>query len=175
MLRFTLPDNAYVLDGEIDPSGVLVRRPIMLLEVNYLRCLFDNNKGSLGNCFSKSDESPECKVLDTIPSDNCFLFGADAELKHRRVELAKKKQGRDGLEEMELKMFGKDWGEPGGDSYRNLYRHFASNFTGFHGHPNADLGSNSQVRSSPSSDEPLRTLCPVTWKTIEIYFKRSRR
>ncbi len=175
-----LLDNDWLLDGEILPSPdapfpYLVRRPVLLLRMDWLLDMYSNTTpNGLGQLVSDEEgaatRSLECKVLPNIPAGKFRLFGdfvsvkgsPDVDLRAARlrqvrekIALLKENKNEDApahrnewqslLDEQHLL---ESWDE----QYRKLFE---------------CVMRERQISETPEM-KPLRSLCPVTWKTLEL-------
>lgn len=180
-----LGNNEWLLDGEILPSPeaewpYLVRRPILLLRTDWLSGVYHgvkpNKPKSLGELFSDEDGeaagSLECKVLPNIPSDAFRLFGdfvfvrgkdgpnvdlRAARLKsvRERIDLLKDNSNvatPEHRKEWEALLDERNLLENWDKQYRLLFTRTMEE---------------RQISEIPEMT-PLRSLCPVTWKTLEL-------
>lgn len=155
---FDLYDEEYLLDGEYDISRfVLIRRPPVLLRLRYLRGIFEKEH-SLGRWLDSGD-SIDGKLLDDVPAEHCKIFDKDVEIRKERkkaIEAQLKdrisRRERENLE-WELKEIVKDWLE-------NYERPVLGSRT--HG-----------LQGNGVRARELRTMCPVTWKTLELAFEHN--
>ena len=144
LIRFDMSDNDVIFDGEIMEFGPsLPRRPIMLLSVDFLKKYYAKHK-SLGQTIFDT-ESLECKRMDKITKDDFYIFDDDIDLAKKRY---KEFPGSGNAEEFERLEY---W-----------ETNFSSLFKDINNKDITDLDSN-----------PLLSLCPVTWKTLEtaLHFK----
>ncbi len=146
--HFNLKDDECLLDGEFHLSRkVLIRRPVVLIDMKYIEDIFTSNK-SLGKLI-KTDLQFECKMMDPIPKDNCYVFIPDIELRQQRLERIK--------EELATKKLTKKsrenllWESELITNWIKKYKYAFQN-----------------ASDNGIQNENLRTLCPVTWKTLEI-------
>ncbi len=149
--RYTLTSTDYLMFGEIhERADFLVREPVGLLRLDWLRSLFDAHDGSLG-VEVWDEEYAGGKRLPRIPSSAYRLFTADNELRERRLEHLRK-LGRTATktDEIELQFH---------DTWLTRYQSAFTSHEGGHGDVNPD-------------DVPyLCTLCPVTWRSLEALFR----
>lgn len=141
---FEMDEEEYLMDGEIWEMGpALVRQPIMLLSCDYVQRIF-NKTGSLGTYV---EEAPylNCKYLEKIPNNEYKIFDKDVEFRQRRLELLEKDSKTKGLPEVERY---RAWLE----NYGKLFR----------------MVKESKCDITDDKHRPLVTLCPVTWKTLEM-------
>lgn len=150
--EFDVPEQGYLLDGEIwvwRGVHMLVRRPIILLRVEYLRSLFKQGGGSLGPTVTERPHL-ECKRIGPpIPQGEFHLFDADVGLRERRLQLLEGKQGA--AADIERRCL-TDWLKGVGDKFRNV-------------------GETGQVTEGNAPE--LLYLCPASWKAVEQVFRHG--
>lgn len=141
---FEMEDEDYLLDGEIiEQWNTLARRPVVLISLDYLHSIFSKSK-SLGEAVSDSYEY-DCKVLPGIPASEYKILDQDIALrKKHRDELL-----RTGQHPGELKLH-QHWL----DNYEKMFAKISQHSPDLH----------------PSEHLSLLTLCPVTWKVLELAF-----
>lgn len=146
LTQFNLNEGNYLLDGEYNEAHkVLIRRPVILVSMDYLKGIYGAYP-SLGELLPEVD----CKRLPPIPHGEFVLFDQDIDLRKKRLDTLEKtptgsmdkKQREDWDWEVNLH---KNWLE----TYEHAFR---------------------QAAEGDIEHEALRTLCPVTWKTLEIIF-----
>jgi hypothetical protein len=151
LCTFQLHTNEYILDGEYHLSrNVLIRRPVVLLDMQFLQKVFSTGNNSLGQ-LQFSRDTFECKLLPPVPKEHCYIFNQDILLRHRRkakiLALLKDehqpRKTRDNLV-WELDLI---------EKWLSLYEK-----------------SFLEANERGLVDEPLRRLNPVTWKTLELIF-----
>jgi len=143
VLTFNLADRDYILDGEMHESETfLLRRPTMLLSVEFLKELYKSEK-SLGN-FVMDKDCYEGKRLDKIPKEDFIIFNADIAAKKKRVSQIK---DSDSLE----KQFYEEWLSKYESTFSKIVDENGRSFT-----------------SITAKNKWLDMLCPVTWKSIEM-------
>jgi hypothetical protein len=141
---FEMDKDDYLMDGEIWEMGpALVRQPIMLLSCDYIQSIFNKN-GSIGTYVEKAPYL-NCKYLENIPYSEYKIFDKDIEFRQRRLELLEKDSKTKEFPEVERY---KAWLEKYGELFRMVKE------------SKCDLTNNDH--------KPLVTLCPVTWKTLEM-------
>lgn len=146
-----MPTNGgYLLDGEIwtkNNMPILVRRPIILFKLDFLKKVYQSNNNSLGNHLS-DDSHIDCKrLLKSIDSSNFQIFDADLEYRENRIHSLKSNvhsQNNFELERLE------SWQE----KYFGQFKKIKNN--GF---------------IDPNEHPDLVTFCPVTWKALEQVFR----
>jgi 8-oxo-dGTP pyrophosphatase MutT (NUDIX family) len=149
IFNFDLNEREVLLDGELHPRGYLVRRPVVLLSLDFLEAAIK----------SPRLEDPEHKdrlLLPPIPSSEYVLHGTDLPLRRQRLdriaqelERTRHKSTRNRLER-ESKHIAK-WRM----TYEERFERMAS--------------------GAPIDDELLRMLTPVAWKTLELGVFRMHR
>ena len=153
LCTFELKHSEYVLNGEYDLSReVLIRELPVLIRLRYLSDIY-RSRGSLGTLL-KSGDSADGKLLDEVPATQCLVFDADVAFRKARkqkieAELKKKlpRDRRSNLE-WELKHVVVDW----------LSRYGTA----------VDGVRERGLQGTGQAEQELRTLCPVTWKTLEL-------
>lgn len=152
---FSMEEEEYVIEGEYDPSRkVLIRQLPILLKLSHLSEVFVKN-GSLG-MLQSAGASIDGKLMNEIPSEHCVIFDADVTLREsRRRNICQDLAGtnldgnrRSNLE-WELERIDK-WLERWGEA--------------------ATRAKRDGLRGNQEPSKELRTLCPVTWKTLELAF-----
>jgi hypothetical protein len=148
--QFNVESGMHFLDGELFPwkpgPPPLVRRPIVLLNVSWLRDVFGTGGRSLGDIVEN-----ECKLLPPIPRDAYVPFVHDVAMKRRRLEkLRLVLRDSASLRESERRMRGDELSHLEG-WIRKYERRFVT-----------------MSERQDIVDRDLRRLCPVTWKTLEL-------
>ena len=155
LAEFSMEDSEYIIEGEVNPSRkALIRQPPVLLRLSYLSEVF-SRKGSLG-ILQSGGASTDGKLMDEIPSEHCVIFDADVELRRSRrtticADLAAGNldgNRRSNLE-WELQLINR-WLDRWGEAVTRAKR--------------------DGLRGNREPERELRTLCPVTWKTLELAF-----
>jgi len=157
LYQFNMEPGTCFLDGELFPwrpaPAALVRRPIVLLRVGWLRDVFQRNGGSLGELVRGGDS----KRLPPIPAAARRSFVGDIALRRRRRdalrELLGARSGR--LRDGERRM-----------RERELYQIEA--WLARYAHKFASLVGGKDV-----VELELRQLCPATWKTLELALRHG--
>jgi len=151
--HFELNDGECLIDGEFHLSRkVLIRRPVVLIDMDYLKNVYSVNK-SLGNLL-ETDEQFECKMLDPIPEESCSVFLPDIELRHHRLKAIKEQLNDHKLTKKVKENL--EWEKNLIDNWLNKYE-------------KAFL----DISKNGIQNKFIRTLCPVTWKTLEIIFSHQ--
>ncbi len=150
LLEFEMRRRETIMDGEILPNHELVRRPVALISLGWLKQVFDNNPDhSLGSMLTASDmpDSSQCKLLPPIPAGEIKVFLDDIQLRRRR------------LDRLGTRHTGKE-----AERLTQWLERYAESF--------AVVGSQCAI---PGEDRfaQLRVLCPVTWKTLELAFQHK--
>jgi hypothetical protein len=145
LIGFDMEKEDYLLDGEIwEVESALIRQPVILISVEYIKKLFENNGNSLGE-ICKNHPHLDCKFLTSIPRGEFKLFDKDIKLRYNRLEfLEKNKNFKDSKEAIRIRR----WIE----EYEKYFK----------------LVENSNENIFPENNNPLLSLCPVTWKTMEL-------
>ena len=150
LYRFELKDDEWIIDGETvlsrpSKSCWLARRPVMLIDIDYLYSLY-RNRGELGQR-AEWNISPEGRMLPPIPKESFKLMtkvsGGDVDMRKARLRCTS--NGRATQDEQ--------------DYIRNWLIEFGSAFL--------------QASGGTLSDHRLRTLCPVTWRTLTTAFRHN--
>ncbi|HEX2907061.1 MAG TPA: hypothetical protein VHO69_09390, partial [Phototrophicaceae bacterium] len=140
--RFRLNNGEYLLDGEFHPwLQILTRRPVLLLSINWLHNQFQQH-GTLG------EQMPnDSKQLPPVPGEHYRLFDADIEARKTRLAIISQHLNKP-LPEAERQRWSteKRWCEGWLEQYAAAFQ------------------------TPILLDPALRTLCPVTWKTLELAF-----
>lgn len=142
VLKFYMNNTDYILDGEMHESEkFLLRRPVMLLSLDYLKEIFDANQ-SLGDKI----DSKTCfdgKALENIPKDCFHIFNADLQAKKKRMNEINKYTSKE-------KSFYSNWL----DQYEKPFSKIVNE-------------KDESIADITSDINPLNFLCPVSWKSIE--------
>ncbi|MFX1532695.1 MAG: hypothetical protein ACFFDI_00515 [Promethearchaeota archaeon] len=155
LFKFPLFEGEYVLDGEFDPfSNFLIRRPVILIELDFLRKVFEDEKwdkkNSLGSCLG--DKFQAGKELPEIPSTSFVLFDIDLELRKKRLDWIKNRLDKKiaKIEELNLR------------KEQNLLETWLKEY---------EQAFQDARKGNPLGrhKKDLRMLCPVAWKTLELY------
>jgi serine/threonine protein kinase len=186
-----LESNDWLLDGEILPSPeaewpYLVRRPILLLRADWLLGIYRNAKpnkpNSLGELLSDEDGeaagSLECKVLPEIPTDAFRLFGDFVVVKAKdgpNVDLraARLRKVRD---KIDLLKDNRNEPAPGHGKEKEALldeRKLLEKWDGQYRPLFERVMQERQISEDPEL-RPLRSLCPVTWKTLELMLQHVK-
>jgi len=144
LYSFAMDDEDYLMFGEIWEVGdCLIREPLLLLSCTYVEETYHRNGGSLGTLILEKPHA-DCKTLERVPVGEYHLFDQDIELrKRRRDRLAQR--SRTLIEGREL------------DLHNRWLERYEQGFRSIQGR---DIVAGSQL--------PLASLCPVTWKTLEL-------
>ena len=146
LVEFELPDEAVIIDGELlENLDMLVRRPVGLIREDYLRRTLGD---STGRAIIVGGESAECLDLKRIPADAFHLLEPSLELRRERLSRLGGSKGRES------------------EALSEWYARF--------GRPFERLESTHEGLDQASFPEATR-LCPVTWKTLEAWFRDARR
>ncbi len=152
--RFRCGNEEWILDGELHEDGYLVRRPAILLDLEYLREQF-RRIPRLGAHIEDDMERLDCKMLDEIPAGVFKIFTQDIALRHARrrriADLLRSTRSTKmrGVLEGELTFI---------DKWLYVYeKRFVE----------------AAKSGATVADEHLRSLCPVTWKTLELAFRHG--
>jgi hypothetical protein len=155
LCTFSLDDGEYLVDGEVGAGyNMLIRSPVLLLDIEFLRNVYELS-GSLGCLVTGDAESPDCKRLPVVPRQHYVLFDADIELRQRRL-----KQLED-----RLRTCRSTRGRAVLKRERNMIREWLEQY--------ACTFRKAAEQGGCLDHEALRTLCPVTWKTLELFFAHS--
>jgi hypothetical protein len=146
--RFEMQADDYLMDGEISEVGAFpVRRPIMLLSCDYVAKVYGEQRSVGGP--SRGEPHLDGRCFDSIPAGEYALFDADAELRRRRVAAL-------------------GGGAPGTSFERRRLQRW--------------IALHEQVidRLRRGEDDivgcemrAFRSLCPVTWKALELLYRHS--
>lgn len=148
LCKFQLQEGEYILDGEYDLGrDYLVRQPVVLLSMDFLKQVYMKDH-TLGQKIDGSDS----KLLPEIPKEHIIIYNQDIELRKRRLKNLETiiksstfiRSEKDNLvyEKKRIEKWLSDYQEP---------------FT-------------LHEMKAKISFEALRTLCPVTWKSLELIF-----
>jgi hypothetical protein len=157
LAQFSMEDEEYVIEGEINPSRkVIIRQIPVLLKLSYLFEVFSAHRdGSLGSLQTEGN-SMDGKVMDQVPSEHCVIFDADVALRRSRRSRICRDLAANNLDgerrsnlEWELHLIDR-WLERWGEA--------------------VTAARQDGLRGNLESERELRTLCPVTWKTLELAF-----
>jgi hypothetical protein len=150
LCTFALRNGEYLIDGEYHLSReVLIRRPVVLLNMEYLRQVYER-AGTLG-AITRSRDSAECKVLSEVTKEDCVVFDVDVELRRNRLQAVKQELSKPRLSGQYRRNL--KWESKLIESWLSEYgRAFE------------------EAHVKGLKDERLRTLCPVTWKALEMVF-----
>lgn len=150
LCSFNLFEDEYLIDGEYHLSReVLIRRPIILLDMDYLERVFKQDKAFKLGKMVRTDNVFECKLLNPVPRQHCEIFDVDIALRHNRLrkisqELLDQHISQEARENLE-------WEASLIQSWLSKYEKAFS-----------------EAREKGLQSELLRTLCPVTWKALEL-------
>jgi hypothetical protein len=172
--RFTLADDDYLLFGEVlEDLGALAREPVMLL-----RRSFAEREMAQHGCLGRPRPGQEHKQLRTVPAGDYHIFGADIVLRERRLRSVLTELGipfgdirdpahaaalRDG--EITRRLAAE---RDAGQGRKLLEARFHANWLAEYGAAFASIDPGSPLEAHLDGDSPLRQLCPVTWKTLEL-------
>lgn len=150
LCTFNLSDGEYLIDGEYHLGReVLIRRPVVLIDMEFLRQTYGQQQ-TLGNLSSK-DETFGGKLLPLIPKEHCMIFDVDVELRHHRLDRIEEQLRSADLLGARRRIL--KWEQERIRSWLSEYGEAVKSA--------ADRGL---------QHDHLRTLCPVTWKTLEMVF-----
>jgi hypothetical protein len=153
LCTFNLYEGEYLIDGEYHLGReVLIRRPVILVDMEFLRQVYDQHQ-TLGDLSSK-DETFGGKVLPLIPKEHSIVFDVDVELRHHRLCEIEEQLGSRGLPKARRRIL--VWEQDRIRSWLSEYEETVK-----------------LARDKGLRHEHLRTLCPVTWKTLEMVFAHS--
>ncbi|MBN1821471.1 MAG: hypothetical protein JXR31_16310 [Prolixibacteraceae bacterium] len=146
-LQFKIEEENYFLDGEIWELGPsLVRQPVVLISVEFLKNLYQKNK-TIG--VLKSDEQfMNCKEIEKIPSYAFKFYSLDIELRKEFI----KRYNRGTLNR---------------DKYAGVYSRYQKWLDEYETKFSMLEENKDQINIS----YPLNVLCPTTWKAIETMFQ----
>jgi len=203
ILKLQLPDNCWLSDGEIwphadAPGAFLLRRPIILLDLAWLSEQFHADR-SFGDAIvpQRQDEEDfvDCKRLRTIPPSGFHafidlkvddLYGYDIDLRRARQRRIEAEWCSQGCGDVGLEA------PPTMDPRTHLERIEAllrDRFSGDQLQSRASLAREwhqinswmerwgplltAALRTGSLPEGPLTSLCPVTWKTLELGFQHG--
>ena len=147
LCKFNLEDGECLIDGEVDIGrNYLVRQPVILLSMDYLKSIF-MDEGSLGSKIPGSDS----KLLPHVPKEHFIVFEQDNVLRKKRLEFLDETLAPSTTFDENLIYEQK--------RIRKWLDNYDEVFT--------------QVSQGNYTHEAIRTLCPVTWKTLEILFSHK--
>lgn len=145
VLEFEMNDNDYIIDGEVWELGsILVRQPIMLLSCDYVKKIYEKS-GEIGRHINDKPYA-DCKKMESIPANNYKIFDKDIELRKQRIEKLIFDSTYNHTNEIKRC---KSW-------LKNFEKLFY------------DL-ENGKKDITREDHNPLTNLCPVTWKSLEIF------
>lgn len=182
LYRFKMTEPEWLVDGEIfpapwSPAKWLIRRPVILLNLEFLREQFANRGNSFGDVLDEAG-SEECKRLDGSPKEgeDFILFvdfdGNDIDLREHRLgkiaeefadnalRLTEAEVDRDRVDEVEELRRTQEALESERAQIHSWLEGYRQPFNEAH-------------VSGRLESERLRTLCPVTWKTLELAFQNK--
>lgn len=150
LCTFKLEDGEYLIDGEYHLSReFLIRRPIILLDMEFLHQIYAK-ENTLGELLTESNRS-ECKQLPPVPKQHCVIFDADIGFRENRLGRISKGLNNPSLSQKERGSL--EWERDRIESWLSLYKQAFE-----------------EAKNEGLQDEHLRTLCPVTWKALELIF-----
>jgi hypothetical protein len=159
--------NECIVDGEYDLFYErLIRRPPVMVSMDYLEKLYNQNQKSFGPLESGTDNKILPVVLNdgTKLEDHYHVFSADVNLRQLRLEELERKRKLTNKDDVwEYYTLIKPWEE----KYGNIFKTVPNNR--FPAPP--DFLDKNESKAS----ESLRTLIPVTWKTLETIFTHRDR
>ena len=149
LYKFTLFDNDVIIDGEYDLGrNYLIRQPVILLRMDFLKKIFIKNNNSIGLYNTETD----CKILPEIPIESIKFFLDDIPLRKNRLKnIADELQNKDIKQTFEMDNL--KYEENRIKKWLNDYEKMFN------------FDDKTEV-----NDIKLRTLCPVSWKILEIIF-----
>jgi hypothetical protein len=149
-VSFRLEPDHHLLDGEILEDGeTLVRRPIALFDLHFLRGALREQDPPPER--QTAEEVADCKLLPELAPEHYRFFYADIDLRRRMVKRAQDES---------------EWGS----KHRHVVEEARRWLEGYDGSPPyGELFAGMQA-GQPVCERPLLMLCPVTWKTLEILF-----
>lgn len=151
LCKFEINEGEYILDGEYDLGrNYLVRQPVILVSMDFLQQVY-NSTGSLGEKINETDS----KLLPPIPKEHFVVFNQDVELRKQRLEnlnkLIKSTSNHGSINDNLI--YEKDRLEKWLSDYLDAFT--------------------SQTADRKMTFQALRTLCPVTWKSLELIFSHK--
>jgi len=155
LCTFSLANGEYLLDGELDAGhNMLIRSPVMLLDVEFLREEFNwpSPGASLGELLIDNGVSPECKKLREVPSEHYVLFDADVKFRRYRLEQLNARLETRRLSTRDQTLLRRE---------RDMIVQWLNQY---------EVAFQQAAAGCGLANEALRTLCPVTWKTLELFF-----
>lgn len=155
LCAFKKDKDEYFLDGEYHLGReVLIRRPIILLDMDFLYEEVYLRQNSLGDEITRGD-CPEGKMLPDVPKENCVIFDDDIKLRQRRLMALK------GMENTTSPQTLQDQKTKANLSWeRNLIQAWLDKYE----------GPFEEAQEKGLQHEVLRTLTPDAWKPIELIF-----
>ncbi len=151
-LVFKMDKDDHILSGEIwEPAEALIRLPVMLISVKYIKEHLKENNGVFGTPLENS-ECLECRYLKEIPKGEYRLFLKDLDFMEQRYNHLKNKKDLSPKERLEITHL--KWL----DKYRETI---------------------SSLKNSVKNEESLSyknhsiflQFTPVVWKSIEILYR----
>ena len=151
---FQLRPGEFLLDGEFDLGrGFLIRRPIILLDMEFLRSRFDE-MGSLGRQLD-DQAAGEGKRLGAVLPEHYEVFGDTLELREGRLMRVRAQ-----LKQARLSR----WERANLETEGHLLEQWGQTFA---------QTLQSVASKSVALPPPLSDLCPVTWRSLEMIFSRK--
>lgn len=147
--EFNLGESDVILDGEINTSGpfpYLVRQPVGLISVNYLRNRFAKRGGCLGDTVN-DPSSPDAKDVGGVPSGEYHVFLDDVRLRKERLKELRSSWSMTNIEKERIEIWL--------DKLEKQIEGYGSTEYG------RSLGS------------PFTWFLPTTWKTLELAFQHQ--
>lgn len=160
LCRFEMQDDEYLIDGEYDlASKILIRRPVVLLDLKYLHKIFREN-GSLGEIIEGEEGMEDWKRLPEIPPRYIKVFDADIELRKRRLERLYRIQNNIHKIKIEYPGLSPAQAQDSWFTEKRLIEEWLIKYE----------KAFSEAHTKGLLDPRIRVLCPVSWKTIELIF-----
>ena len=163
LCAFEMKDGEYLIDGEYDLArNYLIRQPIIMVEMNYLESLYQET-GSLGDLVFNEKGLDDVKRLPILHQNHYRLFDADVEFRKSRLEYIRgildKKDSDSKLKE-QYQLSGPK-ARDAADKEKNRIIKWLNDY---------ELAFENSHKLGVLDNPHLRSLCPVTWKTLELIF-----
>jgi len=81
LLKIPYTEDNYILDGEILGDGSLLKRPTLLIDLDFLKKYFKENNG-----LGEYNEENDTKTLSNIPEDAFKIYNLDTMSKNERTD-----------------------------------------------------------------------------------------
>lgn len=157
LCTFDINEGEYIIDGEYDLSQeVLIRRIPFLQELSHLHEMYERRGRTLGTLLTTGD-SADGKLLDEVPPEHCVVFDADIDLRKARREKIENALRKKSLHPRRKSVL--EW------EHANTIEEWLQKYE-----EAINKIETRRLSGGTQADKYLRTLCPVTWKTLELAF-----